>query len=540
MSLQHLDGLEHSTVAPTGYAQRLDRSLGRFAMFAMQYSYLSVLTGIFQLFAFGYAFGGPAMIWAWAAIFFGQLLVAFLFMELSAHYPIAGAVYNWSKRLGSPFAAWMGGWMILFTSVTTLAAVALSAQIVLPTIWSGFQIIGDGTTTGSFTANAVLLGGVMVTLTTITNCLRVKLVGLVNNVAVIAELVVGAILVLLLFAHPKHSPAVVTQTLGTGAGHHWGYFGAFLAASFIGAYQFFGFDSAGSLAEESPDPHRQAPRSLAQALISTFVMGFLLILATEMAIPKLSDPKVASEGLPYVVTATLGTTIGKILLVGVFVAIFGCAIALQAAGTRMIFGMARDGKLPFSRHLARVSQTSHSVVVPTTVIGVLAVLLLVVNIKSSQIVSVLTSLAIVTNAIAYLCVTVPMLRARRRGTFPPRDEFTGRRGYFSLGRAGLVVNALAVVWGVALALNLLWPRAEVYNALPPHHWYLQYGPILFTAILLGVGLCYYGLVARRRNGVLTEHLAGEPPATTETVRIVTTSHVTPAVAAEVTPVAPQA
>jgi urea carboxylase system permease len=499
----------YPAVAPTGYAQRLERSLGKFAMFALQYSYLSVLTGIFQLFGFGYSFGGPAMIWAWAAVFVGQLLVAFLFMELSAHYPIAGAVYNWSKKLGSPAAAWMAGWMVLFTAITTVAAVALSAQIVLPSIWSGFQIIGNGTTASSFSANAVLLGGIMIALTTVTNCLRVKVVGIVNNIAVLAELIVGAVLVVLLFCHPSHRPTVVFNTLGLGAGHTLGYLGAFLVASFIGAYQFYGFDSAGSLAEESADPHRQAPRSLFQALLSTFVMGFLLILATMMAIPNLHDPNIGTGGLPYIVTSVLGTSVGKVMLIGVFVAIFGCAIAIQAAGTRMIFGMARDGKLPFSEHLAKVSHTSKAVIAPTIGIGVIAVLLLVVNIKSPQIVSVVTSIAIITNAVAYLCVTVPMLRARRRGVFPPKDGYSQSRGYFSLGKAGQVINVLAIIWGVALSINLLWPRKEVYNATPPYHWYLQYGPILFTGVVLAIGSAYYLLVARHRHGVLESHRAGD-------------------------------
>lgn len=498
-----------ATIAPTGYAQRLERSLGKFAMFALQYSYLSVLTGIFELFGFGYSFAGPGMIWAWAAIFFGQLLVAFLFMELSVHYPIAGAVYNWSKKLNAPGAAWMAGWMVVFTSITTVAAVALSAQIVLPSIWSGFQIVGDGSTTSSYTTNAVLLGGIMIVLITIINCLRTKVVGIVNNVAVVAELAVGAILVILLFWHPSHSPAVTTETLGLGAGHAAGYLAVLLPASFIGAYQFYGFDTAASLAEETADPHRQAPKSIIRALVATFVMGFLLILSAEMAIPNLHDKNLATGGLPYIVSTVLGDTVGKIVLIGVFLAVFGCAIAIQAAGVRIIFGMARDGKLPFSEHLSRVSSTSKAIVAPTIAIGVIAIALLLINIKSSQIISIVTSIAIVTNAIAYLCVTVPMLRARRRGQFPPRDTYGKTRGYFSLGKAGYVVNVLAVIWGIALSVNLLWPRSDVYNPTPPFHWYLQYGPILFTAALVLIGLAYYILVARHRDGVLESHRADD-------------------------------
>jgi amino acid transporter len=90
---------EHSQdsqdLAEFGYTQSLDRSIGKFASFAAGVSYISILTGTFQLFWFGYAFGGPAYWWSWPMVFAGQLMVALSFAELAARYPVAGSVYNW-------------------------------------------------------------------------------------------------------------------------------------------------------------------------------------------------------------------------------------------------------------------------------------------------------------------------------------------------------------------------------------------------------------------------------------------------------------
>ena len=47
------------------------RSLGSFAAFAAGFSYISILTGVFQLFAFGFAFAGPAVWWTWPIVFIG-------------------------------------------------------------------------------------------------------------------------------------------------------------------------------------------------------------------------------------------------------------------------------------------------------------------------------------------------------------------------------------------------------------------------------------------------------------------------------------
>ena len=88
-----------------GYAQTLDRSIGKFASFAAGVSYISILTGVFQLFYFGFSMAGPAYAWSWPLVFAGQLMVALCFAELAGRYPVAGSVYNWAKRLASGTSA---------------------------------------------------------------------------------------------------------------------------------------------------------------------------------------------------------------------------------------------------------------------------------------------------------------------------------------------------------------------------------------------------------------------------------------------------
>ncbi len=127
-----------------GYKESLDRSIGKFASFAAGVSYISILTGTFQLFYFGFGTAGPAYLWSWPIVFVGQMAVALCFMELAAKYPVAGSVYNWSKKLGSRLVGWSSGWLMLTASIVTLSAVALAYQLNLPRVWSGFQIIGDG------------------------------------------------------------------------------------------------------------------------------------------------------------------------------------------------------------------------------------------------------------------------------------------------------------------------------------------------------------------------------------------------------------
>ncbi len=88
-------------LAAFGYKQVLDRTLGSFSSFAAGFSYISILTGVFQMFYVGYGAGGPAFYWTWPVVFLGQFTVALCFAELAARYPLSGGIYQWSRWIGS-------------------------------------------------------------------------------------------------------------------------------------------------------------------------------------------------------------------------------------------------------------------------------------------------------------------------------------------------------------------------------------------------------------------------------------------------------
>lgn len=491
---------DDADLASLGYKQSLERSVGRFGSFAAGVSYISILTGTFQLFYFGFGVGGPAYWWSWPMVFAGQLMVALCFAELAGKYPMAGSIYNWSKRLGSATTSWLAGWTMLIASIVTLSAVVLAWQITLPQLWSGFQLVGDGTGTYDFAVNAVILGSVLVLFTTVVNAYGVKLMSRINSFGVFLELVAAVLLVVLLAINVRRGPSVLLETAGTGEGRSSGYIGAFLVAALASGYVMYGFDTASSLGEETKDPRRTAPKAILTALVASFVLGGLILLFAILAAPDLGDERLglSSGGLQLIVLQALGSNLGKVFLACVVVAITVCALAVHAATIRIMFAMARDNNLPGGSALARVHPVRKTPVVPAVVVGVLAVLILVVNIRQPQIFTVVTSIAIILVYLAYLLVTVPMLLTRLRGDWEPGSSF-------SLGRYGLPVNIAAVLWGTVFAINLGWPRREVYNAVDPQRWYLQYGAPLSVAVVLLGGLALYLLRQRHRTGVLPEH-----------------------------------
>ncbi|MGC7098899.1 APC family permease [Amycolatopsis lurida] len=495
-------------LAGFGYKQELERTLGNFHTFAAGISYISILTGTFQLFYFGFSFGGPAYWWSWPMVFAGQLMVALSFAELAAHYPVAGSIYNWSKRLGSPHVAWLAGWMMLTASIVSIASVALAYQITLPQILDLFQFVENPA------VNAVILGTAFIVFTTLVNAWGVQLMARINSAGVFIELIAAVLLIVLLAASITRGPAVVTETQDIGAGQSGGYLGAFLVASLASTYVMYGFDTASSLGEETHDPRRNAPKAILRALIFSFLLGGLILLFALMAVGDINNPEIATGGLQFIVLDVLGSTVGKILLITVVIAITVCILAVQSAAIRMMFAMARDNALPAGAKLARISPKTKTPVIPAVVAGVIAVIILVVNINQPQIFTVITSIGIIMIYFAYLLVTVPMLVKRFRGQWPPPAE-PGKK-YFSLGKFGLPVNILGVLWGAGMIVNLAWPRREVYNATEPYHWYLQWGAVLFVGAVAGLGFAYYWFRLRHHTGILDDHRAEDPEKQEET------------------------
>jgi amino acid transporter len=233
------------------------------------------------------------------------------------------------------------------------------------------------------------------------------------------------LLIILLAAHIRRSPAIVFDTFGTGAGYPWGYFGAFLVAGLMSVYVMYGFDTAGSLAEETHDPRRNAPPAILRALAAAGLAGFLVIVIGEMAVPDIHAKELGTSGMPYLVKATFGTTIGNLFLIDSLIAITVCSLAVHAGGIRMIFTMGRDNRLPYASAIARVHGKSKTPLVPSIVIGVITLLLLVLNVGNQRAFFVLISVAIIMFYIAYLCVTGPLLIARLRRPNRGRPGWAG-------------------------------------------------------------------------------------------------------------------
>lgn len=449
-----------------GYRQDLQRTLGFLSNFAVAFSYISVSTGTFSLFYLGLAAGGPAFFWTWPIVAIGQFFVALNFAELSSHFPIAGSIYQWSKRLSSPTLGWFTGWIYFFAGILTVTAVAFTVPIPLLAIFPNIPATLLGM------PNAVFIALLVIIICTVINIAGVRLVSIINNIGVAAELIgmFGFALILLLFNHhqplsilftgPQHdlqaatpatanSPAVPATPWTPGFGIS--YSGAFLAALFMSLFVIYGFDTAGTLGEETKDPQKNAPRGVLWSIGLSFIAGLLFLGGTILSIKDYAKIEGLAQGatplqaLPTIIQDALGSFWGNVYLFVVLVAVFVCTLAIQSATIRLMFSMGRDRRLPFGNIWGTVHHTFRTPVWAGIAVGVLAALPFLV----SQAIGVIVTGATGLIYLSYFMNNVASFNARLKGW--PKDKAP-----FSLGRWGLVINIIALIYGGLMIINFLW------------------------------------------------------------------------------------
>lgn len=348
---------DETELAKLGYKQELTRTLGQFSTFATGFAFISVLTGIFQLFFFGFGQAGPAFYWTALIAVVGAGFYALMFGELSAKFPLAGSVYNWSKQVARQGTSWLAGVSITLAFIVSTASVALALQFVLPEISDVFWFYGDGSGPRDAATNGVIIGVAMIVISTVINIAGIKAIAVIQNIGVTVELITTVVLIIAFAITIKRGPQVVFDTHGTGAGHSTGYLGAMLVALLFGAYLQWGFDTAGSVAEETINPRKNSPKAIIRAYAAAGLSLAVLLLLGMMAVADINSDQLSTVGFPYIITSALGDTVGKILLAAIGIAIFVCCVANHTSAIRMIFAMTRDNALPASAQLAKVNRT---------------------------------------------------------------------------------------------------------------------------------------------------------------------------------------
>lgn len=467
------DADDAAQLAALGYTSQFDRKMSMWENFSLGFTYLSPVVGVYTLFAYCLATGGPAMVWSYILVGIGQFLVCLVFCEVVSQFPISGGVYPWARRLVGKRWAWMVGWGYAWALFASIAGIAAGAGPYLA------QLIGLEPTVSTNIAVALALVGI----TTLINVMGTHFLAVVAMIGFICELG-GALVVggyLLLFKRTQEF-SVLFDTFDIGSVDGT-YLPAFLAAAMGAFFQYYGFEACGDMAEETPNPSKQIPKAMRMTIYIGGGAALFVLFALILSVPDMGKVIRGEDTDPImtILTNAFGSFGAKMVLVVVMISFISCLLSLQAAASRLLFAYARDEMIVFSKSLSHLSETHHVPVKALLVAGVVPALIVCAGAFVEDVVTTIISFGAIGIYFAFQMIVLAAIIARVRGWRPA--------GQFSLGGWGWLVNIGALAYGVGAIVNMVWPRA------PEAVWYINYSMILTTGIVFLTGM-FYMLVAK--------------------------------------------
>jgi len=462
-----MDNLEATPPLPTPAVDLSLTPVREFSLwsaFALAFSDVSPIVGIYSVFAIGLAAAGPAFFWAFPIVLIGQLMVTGVFGDLVSRWPFQGSVYAWSRELLGVRYGWFANWAYSWGLTITLASVALAA--------AGFFAPAIGLTSLNATQTSLLAVGILA-LGSVANMVGHKFLRILFYVSMTAELVASlGIGAAMLFFHRVHPFSILFSGMGTGHGAGW-LATPFLAVIGFTGFSFVGFESAGSIAEEVRGARRVLPKAIRLSLAAAGILVMFAALGLVLAVPDLGAVLTGKDTNPIATTLEthLGSAMGRTLLVMLTIGFTASMIAVQAAVSRAIWASARAKELPFSGVFSKLSGSER---LPRRVIaltGIIAAVLLFIH--NPKVYTLLLSAATAGFFVSYAMPLVAAAYVRAKGRWVP--------GPVAMGRVGSTVTWIAAVWIVLETVNIAWPRNEYAGV-----WYLNWG-IVIAAVVLGGG-----------------------------------------------------
>jgi amino acid transporter len=443
------DADDERALGRLGYAQELLRRMGGFSSFAVSFSIISVLTGCITAYSDAIGPGGPGAIGiGWPLVSAGTIVVALAMAELASAFPTAGALYHWSALLGG------AGWGWVTAAINIVGQVAIVAAI-------DFGCASElAATLGLPSRAAFALLALILASHALVNAYSVRIVAWLNDFSATVHILGVVVLVVALLAFGRSRPieflADTSFTTRADGSHVYG----FLNGLVLSMFTFTGYDASAHLSEETHDAARAAPRGIVTSVVVSAVFGYLLLAGITLGIRDL--PAIAGDqhAALLVMKGALGDGMGRLAMGLALAAMWFCGLSSVTSASRTVYAFSRDRGLPGSGLLSRVSPGARTPVVAIVALTLGPFLLVVATSMFGD--TVFATTAKMATMGLYVSYGVPVLL----GALARRSGRWSTRGPFSLGRAGVPVAWLAVLWcAFVLVVCSLPPNQQAAKAL---------------------------------------------------------------------------
>lgn len=434
-----------------GYAQELRRRMGAFSNFAIAFSTICILAGGITSLQLGVsAVGGAAagVVWPLGVAF--SMVVALCMAQVASAFPTAGGLYHWSAILGGKGWGWATAWFNLGGLVFVTAAVDVGAY----QLFVNFLGPPLGLEPARLTVAHQLAGVSLIALShALLNHFGIRLTTLLTDFSGYLILAVAVLLTLAMLrgAGPLEPGRLITfaNASGDAGGGVWPSSGSLLRMTLLGLmwpiYTITGFDASAHTSEETVNAARNVPRGILRSVGVSGLVGWVMVASFVLAMPDVAaGARQGGDVFSWLMKAVLPGPAGTLLWVGIVAANYLCGLACMTSTSRMIYAFARDGGLPASRALRRVSPRWRT---PVTAIWTTAALA-VASTLYAPVYSTLTTACVVFLYLSYVMPTLVGVLAFGRTWTVMGPWNLGGRAYRTLGVLSLAGVAVLVWIGV--------------------------------------------------------------------------------------------
>lgn len=463
----------------------LTRKFSLFSMLALAFSVLGTWSTFAQDLASGLTTGGSvAILWGLCLVTFCNICVAVSLGELLSSMPTALGQSYWVSRLwntptgrfASYMCAWIntfGWWTLTASQIAFMTNFILSMKVMFDTSWNGVNI--------GWVNFLVYLGiTLLFTVANLVACRRDTVLPRFNNFVGICFVSLFVIFSLALLISVgtrsglRFQPASFTFSLwinNTGWSDGVVWFLGLLQA----AYGLTAFDSVIHMIEEIPHPTKNGPKAIYLAVTCGAASGFIFMVVCLFCIQDVRRVINSPTGLPFMqlVDDAFGLQGGAALL-GLFIFNgLGQGVSIATTASRMTWGFARDGGIPWSAYFARVDPVwkvpARSLWLQGLIIGLVGILYLFANTVLSAILSVSTIALTISYGMPILALLVV-----GRDKLPP--------GEFRLGKFGAVINWISVIYCSITTVFFFFPGSPNPSPSDMNYAIAVFGIMLIIAV----------------------------------------------------------
>jgi amino acid transporter len=472
-----------------GYAQELERRMSSFSNFAVSFSIICILSGGINSLAQATAgAGGAAIGIGWPVGCFVSLVFAVAMAQISSAYPTAGGLYHWGSILGNRFTGWVTAWFNLLGLVTVLGAINVGTYYFFMGSF-GTSYFGLTDTTAVRIVFLVIITGAQALVNHMGIGLTAKLTDFSGYLIFATAIVLSAVCLLSAPSYDVARLFTFANYSGEAGGNVWpatSGMWVFLLGLLLPIYTITGYDASAHTSEETVKAAHSVPRGMVASVLWSALFGYIMLCSFVLMLPSMDDA--AKQGWNvffWAMDTQVNPLVKDVLYFAILVSQWLCGLATVTSVSRMIFAFSRDGGLPASKALAKVSPKYRTPVAAIWTGSILSVLFVwgssLVSIGDTPVYTIVVSCTVI---FLFFSFAIPITL----GLFAWGTSKWDKMGPWNIGEGMYKLFSVLTI----LAMILIF----VLGVQPPN------GPALYVTVgfLVLTAIVWFGFENRRFKG----------------------------------------